>query len=519
MPTTSSSRNHAGVRSAAAGMPGQHAPGRRLASHAARCPATLRPTASMRDVHAAEQVRRRRAPARAGSAPVERRTPPQHLAGLRRPRWRRTPGPARPGCAVLGDDGDLGRPGVSWRSASVANSPTAPAPTTSTRSPSRHLRPAGRLHRARQRLDQDGALVGRPSGTACSWVRWATSCSPQPPPVSAQKPVCSPGETWPTVIRSQRLVRPARAARRRAPPRAPRRPAPGRARPGCRRQVLAVVEQLADHLVAGNERHRDERGEVQRRRARDSVPRSEPQMPDSRGRTRAQPGTPDHAARRGHQPQRRHRAGEQPGHPAADRLGGDVARHRAEHLQGEHHRAPPLSCRAGRRAPGRARCSDGVRHVSTGQRAGRAPPRQSGTSGDDRRRAGRRPAASAGRSGCRRRRRTRDRSQPPSCGVAPQPRRPRLPDERRRGEEAGGSRRRSSTARSAATISSNSGASGRVSGRTAPVMQHRAVARRRGARGPGGRRPPTAGSSTWLGDVPRRRGGRARRRSAPSYRR
>ena len=68
---------------------------------------------------------------------------------------------------------------------------------------------------------------------------------------------------WPTVIRSQRLVLagPAGVARLDA--------AGGALQdridddPGPRRQVLAVVEKLGDHLVAGHERQRHESREVE----------------------------------------------------------------------------------------------------------------------------------------------------------------------------------------------------------------------------------------------------------------
>ena len=51
------------------------------------------------------------------------------------------------------------------------------------------------------------------SGTACSWVSWATSPAvDHPPPVSAQKPVWRPGARWPKATRSQSPVRPAAQA-------------------------------------------------------------------------------------------------------------------------------------------------------------------------------------------------------------------------------------------------------------------------------------------------------------------
>ena len=47
-----------------------------------------------------------------------------------------------------------------------------------------------------------GSTITAPSslsspGTTCNWDSWATSPSDQPPPVSAQKPVCRPGFKWP----------------------------------------------------------------------------------------------------------------------------------------------------------------------------------------------------------------------------------------------------------------------------------------------------------------------------------
>ena len=55
---------------------------------------------------------------------------------------------------------------------------------------------------------QPGLLTLIRSGIACSCERCATSCLLHPPPVSAQYPVWSPGETWPTVIRSHCPVEP-----------------------------------------------------------------------------------------------------------------------------------------------------------------------------------------------------------------------------------------------------------------------------------------------------------------------
>jgi hypothetical protein len=58
--------------------------------------------------------------------------------------------------------------------------------------------------------------------------------------------------------------------------------------PGAARQVVAVVEQLADHLVAGTNGI-DTSAEKYSDVEPVTAPRSDPQMPESSGRTRAQP--------------------------------------------------------------------------------------------------------------------------------------------------------------------------------------------------------------------------------------
>jgi hypothetical protein len=120
--------------------------------------------------------------------------------------------------------------------------------------------------------------------------------------------------------------------------------------PGARRHPVELVEQLADHLVARHERHRDQRGEVERSLAR------------QRGQVRAadagQPGPnpgPPLAGRHGlvpvHQAQRRHRAGQQPRQALPHGSRRHVPRHRSEQLQRQHQLVPsdvvwPSSCEA-----------------------------------------------------------------------------------------------------------------------------------------------------------------------------
>ncbi len=47
------------------------------------------------------------------------------------------------------------------------------------------------------------------SGTAWSWLSWATMAVDQPPPVSAQEPICRPGSISPRARFWQLPVRPA----------------------------------------------------------------------------------------------------------------------------------------------------------------------------------------------------------------------------------------------------------------------------------------------------------------------
>ena len=95
--------------------------------------------------------------------------------------------------------------GFSWCRASTVSSPTVPAPTTTTRAP------AGMSTRRTEWIAQASGSTstarssGNVSGTGCSREAWATSCRLQPPPVSAQKPVCRPAESTPVVTWSQRL--------------------------------------------------------------------------------------------------------------------------------------------------------------------------------------------------------------------------------------------------------------------------------------------------------------------------
>ena len=114
--------------------------------------------------------------------------------------------------------------------------------------------------------------------------------------------------------------------------------------PGALREVVDVVQELADHLVAGDERERDQRREVEGGLAAD---RGEVRAADA-GEQRAD-APPARAERHDvlavDEPHRRERAAQEPGDAAADRAGGEVARDRAEELDGlgGHLSAPPAS--------------------------------------------------------------------------------------------------------------------------------------------------------------------------------
>ena len=86
------------------------------------------------------------------------------------------------------------------------------------------------------------------SGTATSWLGWATISVDQPPPVDSQKPVCRPGSRWPKAMRSHRLMRPARALLAR------RVDATGGAGQDRHEDDPAAVVEVAHDLVAGGER-------------------------------------------------------------------------------------------------------------------------------------------------------------------------------------------------------------------------------------------------------------------------
>ena len=194
----------------------------------------------------------------------------------------------------------------------------------------------------------------------------------------------------------------------------------------------------------------------------DSAPRSEPQMPDSRERSRAQPGPVDLRRVDGDQPQRRGVPGQDAGHPARP----SPCRPRCAAATG----TSPARASSGATSRGRA-CD---RRPDELAQSTIVPARPAGVPEERSRRAARRPGcrrppAAAGRSGSRRRRTT------PSCRCRASAAYDRIQaarDSPTSGDEARWPVHtpRSSTARSAASMWSKSGRSGRVSGRIAPVI-------------------------------------------------
>ncbi len=82
---------------------------------------------------------------------------------------------------------------VKRRSAATTHSPSVPAPSTATSPP-----PGTWARKAAWMAQAAGSTITAPSsdsasGTRWIWLAWATSDVDQPPPVSAQYPVCRPG--------------------------------------------------------------------------------------------------------------------------------------------------------------------------------------------------------------------------------------------------------------------------------------------------------------------------------------
>ncbi len=85
-----------------------------------------------------------------------------------------------------------------WLNAPITSSPSVPAPSTATTSPSPIGAPSTAFTAQATGSTVTASASLRPSGTAWSWLVCATRPDvDQPPPVSAQKPVWRPGRMWP----------------------------------------------------------------------------------------------------------------------------------------------------------------------------------------------------------------------------------------------------------------------------------------------------------------------------------
>ena len=270
---------------------------------------------------------------------------------------------------------------------------------TSTDAAGRHLRPQRGVHGAGQRLDQHGPLVGQPVRH-----RRAAGCgarparSPQPPPVSAQKPVCRPGRDVadgdPVAAVGAAGARRRRRARRR---RAAQVSTGSMTTRVPRRQVLAVLEQLAHRprgpgtngIDTSAEKYRlvrpDERAEVGPADAGQPGPQPRPAR------------APDRRLVDGDQPQRRRGPDSIPGIRPPIALRGQRSRGSDRNISSASimRAHPPAS---GRRARAAASSRTACAQSTIGQRGGSARPVAAARRA--RRRPGcRRPPAAAGRSG------------------------------------------------------------------------------------------------------------------------
>ncbi len=300
------------------------------------------------DVDPAQQVRRPELGLhleRAGdpAQPPQRLARRHHLGGAHRERVLAL-------VRVLGDDGDLA--GVGERAERVGGEQAHDARTADEHPVARaDAGPQRGVHRAGHRLDDHGLLVGVALGHR---VQLAAVRREHLAPAAAgvlaeaglqtgrERADGDPGAPVGTARGAvgARLDAAGEAGEHRVDHHA-----------GARGQVVAVVEQVGHHLVAGHERQRHETGEVVAgaARQRTEVGAADPGQPGAQPR----PARPrDRRLVAGGEPQRRRVARQDAGHPAAHRASGHVPRDRAVHLQRQHHRAAPAGFRARATASG-----------------------------------------------------------------------------------------------------------------------------------------------------------------------
>ena len=235
------------------------------------------------------------------------------------------------GCLAVAIRSTSGR---TSRSAAMVSRPSVPLPMSATR-------PASTWAAACTAQAVGSTITAASSessaGTATSWLSWATISVDQPPPVLSQKPHCRPGSRSPKPMRSQWLMRPSAHGRQtgRMPRATQLRTGTTTARcPSSRSPTTSWPGVNGNDTIGSN--HRDDVPSI--------VARSEPQMPDRRGRSRTQPG-PGQLGRIDVAQRERTDLGAAAGRePAGHHGGGELGRLAREHER--LHRRP--------------RCSDGV---------------------------------------------------------------------------------------------------------------------------------------------------------------
>ena len=208
-PTSSSSRNHSGVRSApASGMPDTTTRPPALAVRSAMSSALFDPTHSI----ATSAPPSRNSWPRSGFSFDRARVPPHALGGVLR-RDDLVGAGQRAAAAlllVLRRDDHVPGLGEELAAPSASGCRRCPRRPPARSRPARRARPERRVDRARERLDQHGdASFETASGIACSCERWATIIPPSRRRCRRSSRSAGRASGAPTVTRSHRSVAPA----------------------------------------------------------------------------------------------------------------------------------------------------------------------------------------------------------------------------------------------------------------------------------------------------------------------